>query len=57
MAAITLIVGGVLGWIAAAIAMVAGGLFTTALLIFFATSLAYAAITLTAVALRPTGSA
>lgn len=54
MAAMTLIAGSVLGWIAAALAMLAGALVSTALIAFLVTSLGFALLTLTAASLRQT---
>lgn len=46
MAAISFIVGSLLGWIAAALALMAGALASTALIVFLLTSLTVAALTL-----------
>ncbi|MGJ8602754.1 MAG: hypothetical protein ACSHXH_01415 [Marivita sp.] len=56
MAAVSFIGGSVLGWIAAATALMAGTLASTALIIFLLTSLTCAALTLyiASTRLRPT---
>ncbi|WP_292285123.1 hypothetical protein [Marivita sp.] len=46
MAAVSLIAGSILGWIAAAIALFLGALASTALVVFIATSLGFATLTL-----------
>lgn len=46
MAAMSLIAGSILGWIAAAIALFLGALASTALVVFIATSLGFATLTL-----------
>lgn len=52
MAALTLITGSFLGWIAAALALVGGALASTAMLVFLITCFGFSAITLFAAALR-----
>jgi hypothetical protein len=52
MAAITLITGSILGWVAAAVALVGGALASTAVLVFLLTCFGFSAITLFAAALR-----
>ncbi len=52
MAAITLIAGSILGWVAAASALVVGALASTAILVFLITCFGFSAITLFAAALR-----
>lgn len=52
MAAVTLIAGSLLGWIAAALALVTGALASTAVLVFLVTTLGFSAITLFAAGLR-----
>lgn len=52
MAAITLIAGSILGWVAAALALVGGALASTAMLVFLITCFGFSAITLFAAALR-----
>ncbi len=46
MAAISLIAGSILGWIAAGCAMMAGALFSTAFVVFLLTSLGFAGLTI-----------
>ncbi|MFA8386434.1 MAG: hypothetical protein ACEPO2_12485 [Pelagibaca sp.] len=50
MAAVTLIAGSLLGWIAAALALAFGALVSTAVLMFVVTTLSFSAITLCAAA-------
>jgi hypothetical protein len=52
MAAITLIAGSILGWIAATISLVAGTLASTAILVFLVTSVTFSAAALFAAAMR-----
>ena len=52
MAAITLITGSIVGWVAAALTLIAGALASTALLVFLIISLGFSAITLFAAAMR-----
>ena len=51
MAAITFIAGSVLGWVAAAFALMIGTLASTALIVFLLTSLTFTALTLYAASL------
>ncbi len=52
MTAVTLIAGSFFGWIAAALALVAGAFASTVVLVFVVTTLGFSAITLFAAALH-----
>ncbi len=52
MAAVTLIAGSLLGWVAAALALVAGAFASTAVLVFVVITLGFSAITLFSAALQ-----
>ena len=52
MAAVTLIAGSLLGWMAAALALVAGAFVSTAVLVFVVTTLGFLTITLFAATLH-----